>query len=282
MGVGANKTTAKNRVVPFRYHLSRETPIIPFDVVVLPIFLFSRLYWYRGVTVLLPGWVIWKQMWFVHAKLPIGRWTGVRTIDPHGENGSNPLLTLTLTTITSMQIQNKKASTTHHVHFTMQPPSKITVCKMYSCQYLPVKIIKNKKSGICHQIFIFLWFYAGFELVLTRKMSFYVVTYYLPSGLFVIVSWIREHQIIDQKSLGVAHGPNIYKEGIKPEMSAFLKNLTSKGICRNRCLFVWGLLFSYDPYSRPPPPLHNVYVCTIYLFTKGRGGGGERANQGEG
>ena len=32
---------------------------------------------------------------------------------------------------------------------------------------------------------------TGFELVLTRKMSFYVVTYYLPSGLFVIVSWIR-------------------------------------------------------------------------------------------
>jgi hypothetical protein len=32
---------------------------------------------------------------------------------------------------------------------------------------------------------------AGFELVLTRKMSFYVITYYLPSGLFVVVSWIR-------------------------------------------------------------------------------------------
>ena len=31
---------------------------------------------------------------------------------------------------------------------------------------------------------------AGFELVLTRKMTFYIVTYYLPSGLFVVVSWI--------------------------------------------------------------------------------------------
>ena len=31
---------------------------------------------------------------------------------------------------------------------------------------------------------------AGFEIILTRKMSFYVVTYYLPSGLFVVVSWI--------------------------------------------------------------------------------------------
>jgi len=31
---------------------------------------------------------------------------------------------------------------------------------------------------------------AGFQLVLSRKMSFYIVTYYLPSGLFVVVSWI--------------------------------------------------------------------------------------------
>jgi len=31
---------------------------------------------------------------------------------------------------------------------------------------------------------------TGFQLVLTRKMSFYIVTYYLPSGLFVVVSWI--------------------------------------------------------------------------------------------
>ena len=28
------------------------------------------------------------------------------------------------------------------------------------------------------------------QLVLARKMSFYIVTYYLPSGLFVVVSWI--------------------------------------------------------------------------------------------
>ena len=31
---------------------------------------------------------------------------------------------------------------------------------------------------------------AGFQLVLSRKISFYIVTYYLPSGLFVVVSWI--------------------------------------------------------------------------------------------
>jgi len=31
---------------------------------------------------------------------------------------------------------------------------------------------------------------AGFELVLSRKMSFYIITYYLPSGLFVGISWV--------------------------------------------------------------------------------------------
>ncbi|XP_040575478.1 glycine receptor subunit alpha-2-like [Lepeophtheirus salmonis] len=31
---------------------------------------------------------------------------------------------------------------------------------------------------------------AGFQIILTRKVSFYIVTYYLPSALFVLVSWI--------------------------------------------------------------------------------------------
>merc|ERR1711874_522483 len=31
---------------------------------------------------------------------------------------------------------------------------------------------------------------AGFEMVLQRHVSHYLITYYLPSGLFVIVSWI--------------------------------------------------------------------------------------------
>ena len=30
---------------------------------------------------------------------------------------------------------------------------------------------------------------AGFKLLLERKVSQYVITYYLPSGLFVVVSW---------------------------------------------------------------------------------------------
>ena len=30
---------------------------------------------------------------------------------------------------------------------------------------------------------------AGFRMLMERKVSQYVITYYLPSGLFVVVSW---------------------------------------------------------------------------------------------
>jgi hypothetical protein len=36
------------------------------------------------------------------------------------------------------------------------------------------------------------------------------------------------------------------------------------------------------PYPPPPAPLHSVYVYTVYLFTKGGGGGVEPARRGEG
>ncbi len=65
---------------------------------------------------------------------PLGGWLVSALLIPVGEPGSIPLLTLTLTTITSMQLQNKQTSKPLHVHTNMQPPSKITVCKMYSSQ----------------------------------------------------------------------------------------------------------------------------------------------------
>ncbi len=30
---------------------------------------------------------------------------------------------------------------------------------------------------------------AGFRMVMNRKVSHYIITYYIPSGLFVVVSW---------------------------------------------------------------------------------------------
>ncbi len=61
-----------------------------------------------------------------------------------GENGSFPLLTLTPTPITLMQLQNKQASRPLHLHTTMQPPSKITV---YKCTRLNTYLWnKNQKE----------------------------------------------------------------------------------------------------------------------------------------
>jgi hypothetical protein len=40
------------------------------------------------------------------------------------------------------------------------------------------------------------WSVSGFELRLKRNILKYLINYYLPSGLFVIVSWVRIHSII--------------------------------------------------------------------------------------
>ncbi len=63
----------------------------------------SRLYWYRGVTVLLPGWTSMQIS-------PSGGWLVSALSITIREKGTIPLLTLTLTTITSMQLQNKQIS----------------------------------------------------------------------------------------------------------------------------------------------------------------------------
>jgi hypothetical protein len=50
----------------------------------------SRLYWCRGVTVLLPGWVTWKIMWYVLTNLPLDGWlvSALPGRFPLGENGT--------------------------------------------------------------------------------------------------------------------------------------------------------------------------------------------------
>ena len=83
---------------------------------------------------------------------------------------------------------------------------------------------------------------AGFQLVLSRKSSFYVVTYYLPSGLFVVVSWISFL--------------------INPEVTNCTNNLTSiwimmshkKNLCINqftkKICFIWDIIFELRFYNK--------------------------------
>ena len=49
---------------------------------------------------------------------------------------------------------------------------------------------------------------AGFKLKMERKMTHYVITYYLPSGLFVVVSWASF--LIPSDDIQV----KIYKKGL--------------------------------------------------------------------
>ena len=37
---------------------------------------------------------------------------------------------------------------------------------------------------------------TGFEMHLQRKVHNYIINYYLPSGLFVVVSWVSNSQMI--------------------------------------------------------------------------------------
>jgi hypothetical protein len=64
---------------------------------------------------------------------------------PIGEKGTISLLTLTLTTVTSIQLQSKQAFKPLYVHTSMQGRSKITSWKMYSSP-IPICEIKNKKE----------------------------------------------------------------------------------------------------------------------------------------
>ena len=48
---------------------------------------------------------------------------------------------------------------------------------------------------------------AGFEMVLNRKVAHYMITYYLPSSLFVVVSWASF--LIPSDDIQVSRNENI-------------------------------------------------------------------------
>ena len=70
---------------------------------------------------------------------------------------------------------------------------------------------------------------AGFELILARKMTFYVITYYLPSGLFVVVSWISflvNPECIPGINLSLAD--NYFADFLKNDFICILKTSSGK------------------------------------------------------
>ncbi len=90
---------------------------------------------------------------------------------PIGENDKITLLILILTTIMSMQLQNKHASRPLHVHSTMQPQAKLLYVKFRSCREGPMRLImdawrfKMEPQRVCMPMVADLhhfWWGAGF------------------------------------------------------------------------------------------------------------------------
>ena len=83
----------------------------------------SRPSWYRGVTVLLPGWVIWKY-WNCPCKFfSMGSWLVSALSTPNGEEGYSSSTDLnSITKITSIQILCIQAASPHLTDKTTSKP----------------------------------------------------------------------------------------------------------------------------------------------------------------
>ncbi len=81
-----------------------------------------RLYWYRGVTVLLPGWVIWKYWNCPRKFFSLGSWLVSALSTPNGGEGYNSSTDLNPNTITSIQLHCIQASRPHLAEKTTRKP----------------------------------------------------------------------------------------------------------------------------------------------------------------
>jgi hypothetical protein len=91
----------------------------------------SSLYWYRGVTALLPGWVIWKY-WNCPCKfLSFGSWLVSALSTPNGGEGYNSSTDLNPDTVTLIQIKLQciQAASPHLADKTTSKPQP--KCCMY-------------------------------------------------------------------------------------------------------------------------------------------------------
>jgi hypothetical protein len=95
---------------------------------------------------------------------------------------------------------------------------------------------------------------------------------YYNRGLLVVLGTVQAALFMYVYHLStlrfVTHDIELKMRAVEGNAKWHLKNWPVKGLC-GMCLSVWGP----EPHT-PPPPLHTVYVNTVYLFTQGRGGGG--------
>jgi hypothetical protein len=91
---------------------------------------YCRLYWYRGVTVLLPGWVIWNYWNYPCKFFSLDSWLVSALSTPNGDEGYKSSLDLNPITNSSIQLQCIQAIEAH-----IQPtkpqanPKRNIVCK---------------------------------------------------------------------------------------------------------------------------------------------------------
>merc|ERR1719192_302931 len=115
---------------------------------------------------------------------------------------------------------------------------------------------------------------AGFEMILRRHVSHYIINYYLPSGLFVVVSWISflvpADIIPGRMALLVTLFlvlVNIFNTVTTNTPKA--EGLTAIEAWMLSCiLFVFGCLIEYaiillrkQSESVRPPPIHVKLIC---------------------
>jgi hypothetical protein len=83
-----------------------------------------RLYWYRGVTVLLPGWVIWKYWNYPCTFFSLTSWLVSALSPPNGGEGYNSSTDFNPNTISHQYSSNPTSSRQNH----KKNPNRNVVC----------------------------------------------------------------------------------------------------------------------------------------------------------
>jgi hypothetical protein len=106
----------------------RNMKIIRFTFTPLLVLLYCRLYWFRGVTVPLPGWVIWKY-WNCPCKF-FCNWIVSALSSPNGGEGYNSYTDLNPNTTKYVHIKSTTVYAPRRNWDSPQPPTRRLVCPL--------------------------------------------------------------------------------------------------------------------------------------------------------